>query len=772
MKNFLLLFIFLHFSILVFSQPITVSPFQGNNSAVVKDLLKNSNTGVYNVQFTAENYSYGVFDAANSGFPLQSGIILSTGYAISAMGPNDQNSVSHSFTTYGQYPPLNLLINDIAYDVAKLSFDIISCSSSYSLSLVFASEEYPGSSNFEDVCGVFVTGANPSGGSYINQNFALIPGTTDYISVVNVNSAVNSTYYIDNGNGSTPSNEALQYNGYTVVLNVNIPIVPGQLYHIQVAIGDGSDNTVDSGVLFCASPDSSINDYSASLETNYGYPNELFEGIPAHFHFEKTNSLALNNSLVVHLSVDTSMFFSATYGLDYDMIPDSIIIPAGSMQYDLPLNIINDGIQDGGELFNIEMFSDCEYNLKRFETIIYDEYILDAGIEQNWINKCEGEDVLVTTFANSSDSILSYLWSNGSTDSNLYIASAFTDTTTYYVTITHDNGTFLVDSVLVTVFPAVNASLQIISDVCNYDSIDLQVTGGQTPYYYHWSTGSYYEDLSNLLPGLYIVTVTDANGCKNILSAEIVTQGPILSNITTQSSCFDSIGSIVCDINGGNSPYTTLWNTGDTVLTLDSLLGGDYFITITDSIGCVAIDSVVDFIPLPLSVELSYPSTGCFPGYAGLNITGTNSPFITNWSTGSNSSNIIVNNAGTYWYSVEDAAGCFLSDTFTYVPDTSISMQVSSYLFIDSCSILPNYIDLTIDSAAYPVSFLWSNGETTEDIYDLQAGYYYNVTVVDANSCFDILSFYIPHFPDLNFFINSYGLTNCQLLNNGLLCSC
>lgn len=52
-------------------------------------------------------------------------------------------------------------------------------------------------------------------------------------------------------------------------------------------------------------------------------------------------------------------------------------------------------------------------------------------------------------------------------------------------------------------------------------SINLLVTGGAGPYNYNWTTGATTEDISNLIPGVYTVTVTDAHGCAEILSVVI-----------------------------------------------------------------------------------------------------------------------------------------------------------------------------------------------------------------------------------------------------------
>jgi len=192
----------------------------------------------------------------------------------------------------------------------------------------------------------------------------------------------------------------------------------------------------------------------------------------------------------------------------------------------------------------------------------------------------------------------SYDWSNGSTDEDPSGLTAGT----YQFTATDANGcTFLSPIYLIQEPTAISIASVITTDAgCNgaaTGAIDIEVSGGTSPYSFLWSNGLTDEDPSGLVAGDYSVTITDGNGCE-ITSEDITVGEPseivITASTATDAECNgDASGSINISVAGGTPPYTYFWSNGEDTQDIDGLAAGDYTGTITDANGCTLVSPTI-----------------------------------------------------------------------------------------------------------------------------------------------------------------------------------
>ena len=138
-------------------------------------------------------------------------------------------------------------------------------------------------------------------------------------------------------------------------------------------------------------------------------------------------------------------------------------------------------------------------------------------------------------------------------------------------------------------------------------AVTTTVTGGTPAYTYTWQPGGFVtSSLSNVVGGIYTVTVRDNNGCtqtNTVIIASPTSSLTISLTNSVQSICEQSNGSINIDVSGGTLSYNYLWNTGSQNQNLTNVAAGSYTLIVTDNNGCkdtlaLVLDCKLDlFIP-------------------------------------------------------------------------------------------------------------------------------------------------------------------------------
>lgn len=287
---------------------------------------------------------------------LDKGLLLTTGAAVNAIGPNHLPNKSQSNSDSLQDPDLMPYIEDYGsvqmHDVCYVEFDLVSAYPILSFDYIFASEEYTEFLNYHDVFVFLISGPGITG----KKNIALVPNTNVPVSVASINPLQNSQYYISNGSGATPwINIDLQYDGYTRILNATSNVIPCETYHIKLAIVDVVDNLYDSGV-FIEEGSFTSNNINMKVQLEHPRFNTAIEGCnDAYVIFKRPFFSDKSEEIEYNFLIKGS----AGNGSDYSLIADSIVIPAGMDSAFITISPFLDGISDDNEYVRLVLNSTC-----------------------------------------------------------------------------------------------------------------------------------------------------------------------------------------------------------------------------------------------------------------------------------------------------------------------------------------------------------------------------------------------------------------------------
>ncbi len=262
---------------------------------------------------------------------------------------------------------------------------------------------------------------------------------------------------------------------------------------------------------------------------------------------------------------------------------------------------------------------------------------------------------------------LTFAWSNGATTEDLSGLSPGT----YTLVITDSNSCQLVMGPYTigeptTLTVVVDSTAPILCANSNTGAIYITPSGGVGPYTYLWTLGFSGQDNINIGAGVYQVIVTDSNGCTAITTQTLVAPPSLsLDTIIIRGiSCNGAQDGFIRTVfSGGTMPYTYAWNSGDTTATIDSLLSGNYILTLTDANGCTFVYNSA-FISEPLAVLVTLDSllavscNGLGDGSIYTTVTGGSAPYTYLWSNGDSLGDITRLNGGIYEVTVTDVNGC------------------------------------------------------------------------------------------------------------------
>lgn len=367
--------------------------------------------------------------------------------------------------------------------------------------------------------------------------------------------------------------------------------------------------------------------------------------------------------------------------------------------------------------------------------------VVSSGTDVSCFSGTDG--TVSVTVVNGNPASYNYFWDdpNSSTTASVSGLSAGT----YNVTVTDNNGCLVTESVTITQPTKLLITMSSTDATCG-DSNDGTATvssiGGTPGYDYAWNVqgNPNVPMLSDVLPGTYTVTVTDANGCTQVGTTTIGAPPLLIANLTIDNiSCHGmDDGQMSVTLNGGTAPFSYAWNdvSASTSSTIGGLVPGNYEVTVTDAVGCtiLALGTVVE--PAQLSVSLQKNDVICLDDTNGSAIalpSGGTAPFTYLWAGGQTSANISGLGVGTYDLTVTDDNGCTIEGTIQILSTTTLALSTSAQ--DANCFNSSDGAAMAIvTGGTAPISYLWSNGVTASSNPAIPAGTY-TVTVSDNDGC-------------------------------------
>ncbi len=395
--------------------PLLVQP-NPSEEAIVQ-AVSGLQSSVKVVEVDCPGSALGTFRAMDdTGLGLANGLLLTTGTAEWAIGPNDDNGLGNPDSD-NQAPGdedldfLSDLLGDgsVSFDACVVELDVFAATNELTFEYVFGSEEYPEFTEmFNDIFAFFISGPGIEGDPNLDGkvNIAVLPDGTP-VQIGNVNQGDNWEYFRNNEGSPT-----LQYDGLTSdfvgrkkSLTARATVEPCNTYRIKLAIADRTDGTYDSGVFVA-----DIQGGSPTVSTAFGEGIDyLTEGCESGVAATDSISIGLNGAPDRNITYRVRLGGTAERGIDFTTdLPDSVTFGAGQLSRRFAITPIDDGVVEGSETIIIELFNDfgCgEVSFGTLEIALREDIEVAILPERDTLSVCPNEG-----FQLEATGAESYIW--------------------------------------------------------------------------------------------------------------------------------------------------------------------------------------------------------------------------------------------------------------------------------------------------------------------------------------------------------------------------
>lgn len=291
-----------------------------------------------------------------------------------------------------------------------------------------------------------------------------------------------------------------------------------------------------------------------------------------------------------------------------------------------------------------------------------------------------------------------------------------------------------------------NSSFETNGDDCTTSFINLTVVGGYGDVVFNWSNGSVTEDLYDIEPGEYFVTLTDDHDYDVVIGPiEIENNDGVELNLMDigHVECFGGEnGYAEVEVTGGSGDFDFTWSNGSTDEILEEVPAGEYDLVVTDiDSGCEFEISVEIEEPEALEYELEIEQSYCGGpplGSVEFDVDGGTWPitfFYEDFNTRDEYAELMP---GSYTVTIMDFNGCMIvSETFEILSNET-PMAYSSASGAFSCALDSVYIAVDSSSWGPDISYQWfdasQNAIGSDSLLFVDSTGVYTLQVTDLSS--------------------------------------
>ena len=557
---------------------------------LVDNVLLGGGIAASNITYQGDSSQIGWFNSINTNLGLDSGIVLCTGN-VYELDPDTilgfggvQNTVTDPdlLTVANSVPAMigQTFVVTSVNNIAILEFDFIPTSDSLSFKYVFGSQEYFTYENtlFNDVFGFFLSGpgitgpwSSPAAFPNGSINLAVVPNSLPPLPITistihnGQNGAItpiNQQYFVPNQ--GTALDTISSADGLTTVLTASALVQCSEIYHIRLAIADGSDQGLSSYVWLDAG-----SFYSPALEI--------------------VDDLDID-SLVMNIPCNSTIKLSASGG-----------VGATYEWYDSTAALISTDsfLTVGPGTYWVEATSSgCPVISDTLKVIADDPPSFDLGLDYNI--PCNTKTLLEPLVTGGLGSLFyQYSWSNGSDSSSVMVPEG-----TYILDVDDGTGCVFKDTIIITEDAIPNATISGGGSICDDGTTtNIYFTfNGLFPWNLIYTNGADMISEDNILTSSYtiatlksgiydIVLADDINDCiADTFGSKVEVVVNLMPIAVINPSEITIYEGEVIDLIVGEYQSYEWYNTEDDLLSMYSDLSvtdsGSFYVIVTDENNC------------------------------------------------------------------------------------------------------------------------------------------------------------------------------------------